>query len=309
MNPRASSIPLRWLIAAIVVVLIGAVAWTARSGFSSGKPPQRPLVDDRGPRIVALSPALAIMLIDLGLSDRIVGRHGYDLALDKSVPVCGDQSTTDYEALIGTGPTDILLERGAGEVPPRMRSLAAANHWTISEFPLLALDDIPAAIRRLGDMFHRTDDPAFADRVRRMSAAWSVPHAPINAGRILLLESIDPPAALGPGSFHYQILQRIGGTPAITSGKPYMTLDAEDILRMAPDGIILLMPRPPRTPAPPAPTVETLRTCLGRLGTLDIPALRRGHIARIDDPYCLTPSTALLNFSEELERILKAWAS
>lgn len=46
---------------------------------------------------------------------------------------------------------------------------------------------------------------------------------------------------------------------------------------------------------------------LGRIGTLDIPAVRAGRLALIDDPLSLTPSSAMIGFANELAGILEAW--
>ena len=40
-----------------------------------------------GLRIVAASPAVGVIVRDLGLADRCIGRHGFDMVLPKSVPV------------------------------------------------------------------------------------------------------------------------------------------------------------------------------------------------------------------------------
>ncbi len=258
------------------------------------------------PRIVALSPALAIMLRDLGIADQVVGRHGWDMVLDKSVPVCGDQAGIDYEALLRAAPTSVLLEWGSRPLPSRLEELAASGHWEVANYTLLTLDDMAAAAADL----HRRFAPAVPDLAARMTEAWSRRGDGFaGAGRVLLLLSADPPAALGPGSFHQQILERIGGTPAIAEGKPYVTLDAEDVLRLGPDAIILIVPRAMDAPARTAPaSPDEVRAMLGRLGSLDIPAARNSRLALIDDPLSLTPSSAMIGLADELARILEGWS-
>lgn len=258
------------------------------------------------PRIVALSPALAIMLRDLGVADQIVGRHGWDMVLDKSVPVCGDQAGIDYEALLRASPTSVLLEWGSRPLPARLDELAADGHWKVANYTLLTLDEMTAAAADL----HRRFAPAGPDLAAKMTQAWSRRGDGFaRAGRVLLLLSADPPAALGPGSFHQQILERIGGTPAIAEGKPYVTLDAEDVLRLGPDAILLIVPRAMDAPARTAPaSPEEVRAMLGRLGSLEIPAIRTGRLALIDDPLSLTPSSAMIGFADELARILEGWS-
>lgn len=296
--------PVLWVIAAglaALVALAAAVAW--RAGGEARERPATPAAD--GPRIVALSPALAIILRDLGLADRIVGRHGYDFVLDKAIPVCGDQAGLDYENLLRARPTHIVLEWGSRELPPRLGALAQERGWRIANYAMLTLDDVVRATEGLSAMFG-VESPAVVSRMRE---AWTArPGRYAAAGRILMLEAIDPPAALGPGSFHHQILERLGAAFAITEGRPFMVLDAEEVQRLAPDAVIIFAPRPMGAEPGPTPSAEELRERLGRIGRLDVPAVRNSRIAVIDDPLCLTPSTALLGVTEELEQVLQGWA-
>jgi ABC-type Fe3+-hydroxamate transport system substrate-binding protein len=250
---------LRLLIGLVLAAAMGLLAWRYGSVSTPGRDPRAPAAPRRPnsapgtsprehtgtPRIVALSPALAIILRDLGLESHIVGRHAYDMVLPPSVPVCGNQTGIDYEALIGVRPTDVLLQWGRRELPARLQTLAREHHWAVSDYELLALDDVLSTTADLNRRFAAADPQHRGDDLlARMRTAWA-PHPGelAAAGRILLLESIDPPAALGPGSFHHQILERLGATPAITAGKPFMTLDAEGVLSLAPDGIIIFSPR------------------------------------------------------------------
>ncbi|MBM4107380.1 MAG: hypothetical protein FJ255_00955 [Phycisphaerae bacterium] len=261
------------------------------------------------PRVVVLSPAAAITLHDLGLAPLAVGRHAFDIALDPTLPVCGDQLGIDYEALLGVDPTHVVIQWGAREHPPRLAALAHERGWRILDHNPLTLDQIIDAADRLHDawpptaapdrMVHPPDRPS-AWIPRRLDALGRTPFA----SRVLMLAALDPPAALGPGSFHHDVLVRLGGTPALASGGPYQTLDAEDVLRLAPDLIVLVLPRTPRSPAPPPPTFDDLRARLGRLGTLDVPAVRDRRIVLLDDPEFLTPSTAVVRFAEGLARAL-----
>jgi ABC-type Fe3+-hydroxamate transport system substrate-binding protein len=263
-------------------------------------------------RIASLSPAVSIILTDLGHPELIVGRDKSDMAAAPSVLVCADFPNIDYEALNSVEPTHVILQ-GGDEPTPTLAQQAAKSHWVLRSYPLLTLDDIRHATAALyaltsgatPDGVPEAPHPVLA----RMDAAWS-PREPdlAAAGRILLLESIDPPAALGPGSFHHQILERMGGTSAITEGKPYITLDLEDIRRLAPDGIILFRPRAPGSPEPATPaTVEGIRAMLGRIATLQIPAMAHGRVALIDDPLCLTPSTAMIGVADRMAEIIEAW--
>lgn len=304
------------------LALGGTLALAALAGCEPAAPTnpraqaRRALADARTPRVVALSPALAITLRDMGLEGTIVGRHAWDFILDPALPICGDQTGIDYEALLTVEPTHVLIEWGSRELPPRLVELAARHEWTLRSFRLLTLDDIEAAAADLYDMLRtqRGDPRPFAatDLALAMQEAWSRAETDLApAGRVLLLGAIDPPAALGPGSFHDQLLRRLGATPAIDAarGSPWMVLDLEDVRAIAPDAIILFRPRPMGKPAPPPPAPAALISAMGRLGQMPVPAITSGRVALIDHPLGLTPSTALIDISHELRRLLEPWAA
>jgi ABC-type Fe3+-hydroxamate transport system substrate-binding protein len=299
----------RWRLVAGVLAL-GAAGVLAVAVIMAGRlAPATSVGADRGgpPRIVAMSPAIGVMLRDLGLADLVVGRHGFDMVLPEKVPACGDENAVDYETLLRVQPTHLLFQSNARGLPDRLRELAERSRWTIVEYPLLELDDVGRCVSDLGDRF------GARARTGELLQRWSMAMAPrgeglVRAGRVLLLGGVSPPSAMGPGSWHYQILQRLGGTPAITEGSAWITLDAEDVRRLAPDAIVLILPRSPDAPpGPPLPQSE-LVPLLGRVGTLDIPAVRRGRIALIDDPLAHTPSTAMIGFADRLAAILTDWA-
>lgn len=278
-----------WLLLVVLLAGCGGKAGPERSGA----------------RIVALSPALAVTARDLGLEDRIVGRHAYDLVLDPSLPSCGDQAGIDYEALLRASPTHVLIQWGSRDLPARLEVLARERGWTILNYNPLTLEEVRATMLnmalRLG-----AEEARAAELERAMSAAWRRREG-VYAGRVLLLGAADPPSAFGPGSWHDQVLRAIGGVPAVTSGSPYITLDAEDVLRLAPDAIVLIAPRPREAPAR-AWSPPELRRELRRVGGLEIPANAAGRLALIDDPLAHTPSTAMIGFAEELAEMLGRWS-
>lgn len=258
-------------------------------------------------RVAVLSPALAIILRDLGLEHLAVARHAYDMALDPGLPVGGDQTGIDYESLLRVEPTDILIQWGARPLPERLRMLAEQRGWRLHTFDPLTLGDIRDATLEIHRLFAppaangEPDPPPLIDR---MDAAWSPPRGAdlSRAGRVLLLASTSPPAALGPGSFHHQLLEAIGGRPAITEGAPYINLDGEDILRLDPDAIILFYPTPAgggRAAGLPS---------LGVLERLDLRARRNHRLGVVDDPHGLTPSTAMVGVADRMAEMLKRWS-
>lgn len=291
---------------AIALVIIGVLAVASIPVVVAMRSSRGPGADFSapGPRIIAMSPAIAATLVDLGLGDRIVGRHAYDLALDKSVPVVGDNTGIDYEALTRARPTHILTQWGTRGVPERLTRLAERHGWIVMDFRLLSLEDT----LELVDACESIDPAHSTGQARRALAdAWAPEPSGFGAaGRILMLWSSTPPAAAGPGSFHHEVLERLGGSPAVTTGNHYIQLDAEDVLRLAPDGIVLIMPRDPGTPAS-ARDPAALAARLGPLAGLTIPAIDSGRIAIIDDPLVLLPGTPTGRFAEQLRAVLREW--
>lgn len=251
---------------------------------------------------------------DLGQGDLIVGRHNWDTWSDPALPVCGDQDGIDYERLLQVRPTHIFLQMA--DTPPQLVERGREHGFVVKNFTILSLEEIRLATREL---WHWNGQPGPLDSEvagrapieDRMDKAWSR-HESVDAakiGRVMLLSNVDPAGSLGPGSWHHDILTRIGATPAVTTGNVFVTMDAEDVLQAAPDAIILFSPRLPNTPPRPTPyTPEELLRSMGKLATLHIPAMKNGRIAIIDHPMSHLPSTAMIEVAEEMARVLEAWS-
>lgn len=273
-------------------------------------------------RIVVLAPALGVILRDLGLEDHIVGKHAWDIALGNSIPTVGTHDDPDLESILRLNPTHVIVQDMEARIPESLRRMAAAQGWQLWGFPLLTLDDIAVTtdelfLRLIGQP---EPDPTTIDPTERlaherpsarMADAWSDRGQPARAaGRILLLAGVDPAGAMGPGSFHHQLIERLGATPAITTGGPWQELDHEDILRLAPDAILLFRPAPmdhhaigERTP----PTAAEAMLALRGIGSLDLPAVRSGRVAIIDHPLGLLPASSLAEVADEMARLFGTW--
>lgn len=233
----------------------------------------------------------------------MVGRHDFD-QIHTDLPACGHQGGLDYEQIIALHPTHILIEWGSRPLPPRLESLAAANHWTIKRTELRSLEDITTT----ADAFQKNYAPSDGDPPSTaLEASWAKSTKPLESiGTVLLLGAISPPGALGPGSFHHEILVRLGGTPAFTAGAPWIQMDAEDIIALAPDAIILIAPRPQGTGI--QAIGEQALPQLGPIGTLNIPASDNNRVAILDGLAYLTPSTAMADFARDLRAVLEQWS-
>ncbi len=291
-----------------VVLLVYAAAMAVMLASCERASPSGDAGRDEGPRVVAMSPALAVMLRDLGMADTLVGRHGFDAWTDQQVPVCGDQAGVNVEVLLAVQPTHVLFQ---GEAPAEVVRLGERYGWTVRSWPLLTLDEVRACLADVADLFEQRIDPGRGEELLEAFDRAMAPGVPGGADepgvaqpRVLLLLAVDPPAALGPGSFHHQMLERIGGRPAIDQGSPYMTLSAEDVLRIDADAIILFRPTESTgTAAAGRGGIEAL----GPLGRLELAAVRSGRVAVIDDPLGFVPGSNLIGLAEQMKMLLRQW--
>ncbi len=314
MNSRAAPITLALItIAAVAAILV----WSTRPGTPSAtptrpEPPVTPSDIDKGPpRLAVLSPALAVMLSDLGVGPSIVARHGYDMVLDKSIPSCGDQSGIDYESLLSVRPTHVFIEWGSRPLPDRLVELSKSHAWNVRAFTLLSLDDVTRSLTDLSAALKDSGVDVSANSSALASALNDSmrPRAGLDRlGSVLMLMSVRPPAALGPGSFHHEILTRLGAVAALTKPSPYVELDAEDVRHLAPGVIVLITPRGTGAAPVAKDTPDARRALLGPLSSLDIPAVRLDRVIVIDDPLSLLPTTRLADFAKQIGDQLEALA-
>lgn len=288
-----------------LAALVGLVAAGAAALVACDRAPrQQP--QPGGVRLAVLSPALGVVIRDIGAADLAVARHGWDVALDAALPVAGDQTGLDYEVLLQAQPTHILLE-WPGEPPDRLMRIASDRGWNVLNYQMLSLEETLATADDLHDRFApEPEGPPPSEQMRK--ALRPRPGGYPTSGRVLLLAPGVAPAALGPGSFHHEILVRLGAQPAITEGAPWIRVDAEDLLDIAPDSIVLVEPRQRGVPPPPGSrSWEHLAARLGRAASLPLPAIEHRRIALMDEPEDLTPSTAMIDWAKRLREILEEW--
>ena len=332
--------------AALAIAVVASFAWlvgswsvVSRSGGGLAAPPAAAstLANSPPPRIVALAPGLTETLRRIGIGSKIVGRHGFDAWTDPTILVCGDQGGIDAEMLRRANPTHLYLQWGDRQLPSSIKSIAADQHWIVRNFTLLSLDQIQAAAAAMyTDVRATCDTPSaraalgidaetFADSP--VGKLWQSATAQLTGdaaaafaglGPIMLLYSDrEPVAAAGPGSYHHEILTRLGCRQAILTGAAYQVLDRETLRRTSPAIVVVLKPRKPvavltatQTPNTalteqpatnqPATNQPALRRALG----FDESALTR--VVIIDDPLAFVPGLNLIDLVEELKKKLLA---
>lgn len=289
-------------------ILLLLLLLPALAACEPAAPPSTPA--SATPRIAVLSPALAASLTDLGLERFVVGRHAWDLALSPDLPVVGDTvgGGIDYESLLHVRPTHVFVQLGSSPPPQRLLDLAAHHRWSLLRLEPLSWPDVLDAAEQMAHAVGN-EGPARLEVLRERARRVLTPNPRrASVGAVLLLASLTPPSALGPGSVHHDLLTLLGGTPALTSGAPYQTLDAEDLRALSPGAIVILSPRARNLPPANLSTSQALES-LGPAFPRDLPAITNLRIAHIDDPLALLPATTLLDTAQQLADLLDRWAA
>jgi len=311
-QPRACSlVPIRRTNAITICLLFALTILLFGACEKASSPPPQPPAAKSSLRLVAFSPAIGIILRDLGHEKEIVGRHGYDSILPRTIPPCGDQAGFDYERLLAVNPTHVLTQWGSRELPSQLAALAKAHSWVVQDFPVNTVDQLRSAVTdldRVAAPKGPSPSPAAKLLLDEMKRAFAPHGDKVFKGRVLLLASEKPLDAFGPGSMHQQILELIGGTPAIKQGDTYISLDKEKLLEINPDAIVFIAPDAAIKAGAPRDHVKAHLTSLA-LGDNEttLKACFRGA-QMINDPEAMIPSTSMIRFADELALALEAFA-
>lgn len=261
-----------------------------------------PVADD-GPRIASLSPAITRTLVDLGLAEHIVGRTAFCRSVDASVPVVGDLLHLDYERLVRLQPTHVLTQRSARDADPGLHALADRHGWRLWNASRVDdLDDVRTLVSTLPGVLEGSLDAEHLAAAQRLSTELlgrleaALAGSPANRfrGRVLVLSDLQPLTAFGTTTYMDDLLRRLGGRNALTA-RGWVQLSMEDLVRLDPVAVILLVDRSPADP-------NLLRA---RFAGLPIAAVRQQRLVVLAHPDALLPSSALISVAEALAATLR----
>lgn len=277
--------------------LVPLLLFVASAISACAREPSSPATPE-APRVAVISPALGVIVRDLGLAPSVVARHAWDTAFPE-VPSVGDQTAIDYERLRRVRPTHVLLQWGARPLPPRLEELAGSERWSIVNVEILTYDDIADAVSTVARAVGGDDANARAVELAAAldRAATVRPGLGDRAGSTLSLYGVSPLGVAGPGSFTSELVGRLGARPVPETGSPYVAMDPEDLRRLDPDTIVVW--------APGIGEAEQADV-LAPLARLGLRSAREGRVVFITHPGALLPSTTMIDAAEELAAKLLA---
>ena len=196
-------------------------------------------------RIASLSPAATSLLRAVGAGGRLVAVSNYEPDA-RGLPRVGDYLTVDWEKLAASRADVMVVQVGAGRVPPGLTERADRLGIEVVRIEIDTLADVGLAMEQFrtitGD-----DAAAFAALsqwradLRRTEAA-SADRPPVrtlvatsNAGGNVM--------AAGPGTYLDELLAIAGGENVVAA-RGWPTLDAERLAALSPAIVIHLLPAP-----------------------------------------------------------------
>lgn len=262
-------------------------------GAGCDRPAARP--EAASPRIVSHSPALTRILIDLGLSEHIVGVTRYCPPVpDANVPAVGDLTRVNTEAILATAPDVVLIQQKPqdfellGKVDPDIR---------VEHFRIDRLEDIPLAARRIGDIVGK---PGVARRAVESFRArlQSVRATVARRGRpgVLFVMGTTRPNVHAEGSFVDDLIEVAGGVNAagsIPGNQAWRKATLETIAAAAPEVLIVQSP---------SAQAAAAREYWSRWK--QIPAVANGRLHVVTDSGWMTPSLELAELAGKLADML-----
>lgn len=279
----------------------GSTAWHVLSAAlllsaCSRQTPQPP-AEAGALRLVSTAPNLTECVYAVGAGALLVGRtQSCDYPPEvRRVPVVGGFGTPWLEPLLATRPTHVLETVLAD---PELRERLGALHIGDVHVPCAHIDDVPIALRQIGDLAgrHPEGERAAAALLGRIAEARAEAARRSARPRALLLLDAAAPITTGPTTFLSELLELAGAVNVAGGTAAYYRFSLEWLLQQNPDMILCCFDSQSGDPA---------GLFTGQTGWSALDAVRRGRVYTVRnlDAVC-RPGPRLLEGLAELKRIL-----
>jgi ABC-type Fe3+-hydroxamate transport system substrate-binding protein len=256
-------------------------------------------------RIVSFMPSATRIVVDLGLGDRIVGVAEHDAAAPEinadgnPMPIVGHYLDVDREMVLSLRPTHVIFPQTKAPVAYQL------DQWQTVKMSRLLLEPYPESVAavaastlRLGTALGRPDKAA------ELAASLNLPYPGKAVGsrsdqpwpRTLMVFSVGPVMASGPGTINHDLLLHAGLSNAVgDAAVSAVSLDLEAVLELDPEVIVLLLP---------GATKAEAAAKRAWFDDLPIAAVRDGRVHLMTDPQVLLPATNLPEVLTELSEVV-----
>jgi len=282
---------LLWLAALLAMGIAVGIGWRQ----------WQPHSQSTEPRIASSVPAATDLLLGIGAGDHLVGVSNYDddpLAAGR--PKIGDYQLIDWEKLISVHAQLLVTQYSPGRIPSGLEDRCRQLGIGIVNMRLNSLDDVFVSMTQLGQAVQLPQAAArkIADIQQRLDA---IRQRVANLPKIktALVTGEDGRGLAGAGTYLDELLTIAGGTNAAASlGQPYPTVDREQLMALAPDVVIQLIPDGNQTPQ----VLEQARQVWVAMPTL--PAVKSHRVYTITDWYATQPGSHVADLAEKFAAAL-----
>ena len=250
-------------------------------------------------RIISTAPALTEIVCAVGAADTLVGRTDacdYPPELVCNIPITGKFSFPNIEQVIALQPT-CLLENFL--VDPHTRSTIENFGIQVEHIPCSRIDDIPIAIRRIGELTAHVNEAQKLSQTIEDELARTINVSTLNTQtyRTLLLFDHTPPITCATNTFVSELTALAGGINiAKTLTKEYNNTSLEWIVDQDPELIICFFK-----------TVDTpAKLFKNRIGWQQIKAVKEGRvIAPVNLDIVCRPGPRVIQGIQELRELIQ----
>jgi len=215
-------------------------------------------------KIIVLYPAVSPMLIELGVSDRVVGTTRSDHAIKDIVQV-GSHLRPNIELMNALDP-DLIIAGSRRAFPVNMKERVKAD---IFYYDPATLDEIQVKIKKIGAMLGREDKAeALVARLKsRLSEITPLPHQP----SVIYEVMAEPLRVAGNRSIVTSIVSAAGGKNLVSIDKKHAVISTEKVLKLEPDFYIYQVGPMNKNPEPPGerPFYRSLKSKYIRINELE----------------------------------------
>lgn len=185
--------------------------------------------------VVSLSPAITTTLIDLGASERLVGRTPWCRGVD-GLPVAGTLEGIDAEILVSLAPSVVLHQPAATGTDPVLRDLQERMGFELAGGRL----DGGADVLRLLDEIERLElaDSERVEERRRAMKSIEAMTVDQDGPIAVVMHSVDPVGVAGQNTYLGEIA-RAGGLRNAAGSSAWSEWSVETLIGADPDVLVV----------------------------------------------------------------------
>jgi iron complex transport system substrate-binding protein len=254
----------------------------------------------KSPKIASLVPAATDLIVGMGAADHLVAVSNWDTSREpiQKLPRVGDYQTTDWEKLAELRPDVMIVFMERDRMPAGVQQRADQLKIRLVNVKTERLDDIFQTIDMLGQLLNEAEKASgLKQKIRSQLDAVAKrvegkPKVPT-----LIARDEEGFALVAGDTFIDDLLTIAGGTNVAGHIRiRYPTIDREQLIELAPQAIVQLMPEASQQ------VIERARASWTKVP--NVPAVKNGRVQILTDWYVLQPGSHVGELAEKLADIL-----